>query len=139
MASGERQERRKFRKEVGLVIAMIVECIVGAVMCIYETSFVLLVGNTNNLFIRWIHENFTICMLVVFSMNSYGIIFMSSDLRKEVVRFLKRMFRTIRYCGINKPGELNAFSTLTNSQSRDFISTRRIQNLFVLHSSFSRE
>ncbi|EYC19075.1 hypothetical protein Y032_0025g1156 [Ancylostoma ceylanicum] len=112
----------------GLVIAMTVECILGAAECMYEAVNAFHVETPTNFLLNWIRDNFAVFLFVVFSMNSYGIIFMSNDLRKEVIRFCWKMFKIFHYCGIKIPKKQLAATITTSSRCLDLKSTSRIQN-----------
>ncbi|EYC21923.1 hypothetical protein Y032_0018g3613 [Ancylostoma ceylanicum] len=103
---------------MGLVTVIAIDCVLGAVDCIYEASDLFGFKNTNNPIIRWINEHYCLLLFLIVSMNSYSIIFMSTDLRRAVVRFFYRMFACFPCC-FNVPNEkVFAVSTYTASRAQ---------------------
>ncbi|CAJ0596925.1 unnamed protein product [Cylicocyclus nassatus] len=79
----------KFRKEMGLVIILAMDCVLGAFDCAYETSDLMGFDRAMNPVLFFIEENFCLFLFLNVSLNAYVIIFLSSDLQEEVFEFLK--------------------------------------------------
>ncbi|WKY00710.1 hypothetical protein Q1695_015052 [Nippostrongylus brasiliensis] len=83
------QNRRKSRQELGLVAVTAIDCILGALECIYEISALGIIDSNNPIFYR-INLNYEIYLFLILAMNAFSITFLSSSLRHEVIRCCRR-------------------------------------------------
>ncbi|EYC07202.1 hypothetical protein Y032_0071g524 [Ancylostoma ceylanicum] len=94
---------RKFRKEVGLVIVMAIDCVLGLSECIYEASFLFGFNGSSNLLLKFIEQNYSLLFFLIVAMNSYSIMFLSSDLRQEALPLFGKDSATGRATVLTEP------------------------------------
>ncbi|VDM72307.1 unnamed protein product [Strongylus vulgaris] len=79
---------QKFWKETGLVVFVAIDCLLGAVDCIYETADLFGFKSSSNPVFQYINGNYALLLFLIVSMNSYSITFLSGEVRAEFVKFL---------------------------------------------------
>ncbi|KAL6725860.1 hypothetical protein Aduo_007887 [Ancylostoma duodenale] len=83
------EEQRRLAKSretspCGLIALVGIDCLLGIVTCIYDITNQFHVQHAN-IFFRWLDKNVTLVLFITMSINSYGIIFLSVDLRLEAI------------------------------------------------------
>ncbi|VDM70119.1 unnamed protein product [Strongylus vulgaris] len=74
-------------KELLFIVA--IDCLLGAVDCVYESSDLFGLTTEKNSVLWYIKEHYCLMLFLTVSMNSYTIMFLSSDLREEVISTFK--------------------------------------------------
>ncbi|KAL6725979.1 hypothetical protein Aduo_007995 [Ancylostoma duodenale] len=105
---------KKFWQEMGLVTVIAIDCLLGAVDCIYEASDLFGFKNTDNPIIKWINGHYCLLLFLIVSMNSYSIIFMSTDLRRAAIKFFYSMLACFPCCVIKTKEKVSAVSTYSS-------------------------
>ncbi|RCN51209.1 hypothetical protein ANCCAN_02570 [Ancylostoma caninum] len=73
---------------------MAIDCILGLFECFHEASYLFGFSTSLN---RFIKERYSLLFFLIIAMNSYSVIFLSSDLRYEVLpSFLIKKMRVFR-------------------------------------------
>ncbi|EYC19035.1 hypothetical protein Y032_0025g1130 [Ancylostoma ceylanicum] len=69
------KKTRRYRQELGLVVFVTIDCLLGVIDCIFETADLLHLRNANVIF-SWISSN---------SMNAYSIVLLNKELLIEAI------------------------------------------------------
>ncbi|EYC07200.1 hypothetical protein Y032_0071g523 [Ancylostoma ceylanicum] len=80
---------RQYFREIGLIIVMAIDNVLGVFECIFEVSSLLGFYWSNNPLLKFIHDHYSLLFFLLIATNSYSIIFLSRDLRREAF-FAKR-------------------------------------------------
>ncbi|RCN47551.1 hypothetical protein ANCCAN_06454 [Ancylostoma caninum] len=86
------KEKGGYQQKMGLVALVAIDCLLGIVICIYDITHELHVQNAN-IFFSWLHNNVPLLLFVTMSINSYGIIFLSVDLRLEAITPIRKKLK----------------------------------------------
>ncbi|KAL6728483.1 hypothetical protein Aduo_010254 [Ancylostoma duodenale] len=117
------QKARRLWQEMGLVMVTAVDCLLGALECIYEISALFGLNNEENPVIYWVTRHYKFYMFLFVTMNAYSIMFLSSSLRHEALKLCRcgRLFTPLT----TYPRKISM--TITSSGCRIWTRRRQIE------------
>ncbi|KAL6725585.1 hypothetical protein Aduo_007626 [Ancylostoma duodenale] len=99
---------RQYFREIGLIIVMAIDSILGVFECIFEVSSLLGFYWSCNPLLKFIHQHYALLFFLIIATNSHSIIFLSRDLRREAIPFFGRRHGSVTEQLIEPPSVIVA-------------------------------